>query len=60
MIARQLESTRTFVKPTPDLAIGTIDHRAWQQTERIMLTQGLIDDPVRIETRLRPDLLNKE
>jgi len=60
MMVRQLDSTRSFVKPSPDLAIGTIDIAAWRQTEAIMLTQGQIDKPIHIETRLILDVAGKE
>lgn len=53
-IARQLESTRKMIKPTPGFAIGIIDKKAWMQTEQIMLDQNLIKAPVHIETWLNP------
>ena len=53
MLTRQLSLTRAFVKPEPALRIGTIDRQAWQQTEDIMLQQGLIDHPVNVVSRLR-------
>lgn len=53
-IEQQVESTRLLVKPNPDFPIGTIDRKAWQQTEKIMLTQQLIKAPVDIGKRLHP------
>jgi hypothetical protein len=41
------------VEPDPALRIGTIDRAAWQQTEDIMLKQGLIKQPVNVVSRLR-------
>lgn len=52
-IEQQVDSTRAMVKPTSDFPIGTIDDKAWQQTERIMLDQQLIQEPVHIEQRLK-------
>ncbi len=51
-IIQQIESTRTLVKPDPDAPIGTIDTKAWVETEQIMLEQKLIDAPVNIGNRL--------
>jgi hypothetical protein len=31
-----------------------MDMPAWKQTEQMMLDQGLIDEPVHIETHIRP------
>lgn len=52
-IEQQVESTRLLVKPSADFPIGTIDRKAWQQTEKIMLDQQLIQAPVGIEKRLQ-------
>lgn len=53
MLVRQLAVTRPFVKPKASVRIGTIDRAAWQQTEDIMIRQGLIDKPVNVVSRLR-------
>jgi NitT/TauT family transport system substrate-binding protein len=53
-IARQLEITRQFVTPTAGREMGWIDREAWQQTERIMLEQRLIEQPVAVEKVLHP------
>jgi len=49
----QLEITRTFIKPTPEFKIGTIDTAAWKQTEEIMLMQKQIPEPVNVERVLK-------
>ncbi len=48
----QLVATRKLIKPLPSTGIGTIDIRAWKQTEQIMLKEKQIKQPVNIETRL--------
>ena len=55
IITEQLALTRTFIKPTPETKIGTIDVAAWQQTEQMMLDQGLIDKAVEIKKYLKLD-----
>jgi NitT/TauT family transport system substrate-binding protein len=52
IIRKQLELTRTFIKPTKEIRIGTIDQAAWKQTEQMMLDQRLISAPVNIRERL--------
>jgi len=54
LIGKQWDATRKLVKPSDDIRIGTIDIRAWQQTEKIMLTQGRIQAPVYVENCLKP------
>ncbi|MCG8685305.1 MAG: ABC transporter substrate-binding protein [Desulfobacterales bacterium] len=49
---QQLESTRSLIRPSPDLPVGRIDRAAWQQTESIMLEQGQIRGPVNVTSRL--------
>lgn len=39
VMKEQLEVTRSLVKPHSDIAIGTIDFPAWQQTAKIMADQ---------------------
>lgn len=51
---QQLAATRSLVKPSGSIKIGTIDVTAWKQTETIMIQQGQIKKPVHIETRLIP------
>ncbi|MGD8242441.1 MAG: ABC transporter substrate-binding protein [Desulfobacterales bacterium] len=55
-LAEQLDITRTLIKPTAALKIGTIDTAAWKQTEQIMLTQKQIGKPVQVETVLHPEI----
>jgi NitT/TauT family transport system substrate-binding protein len=55
LLVEQLAITRTLVKPTPNLAIGTIDTAAWRQTETIMLDQNQIAKSVGVEAVLHPE-----
>ena len=54
IVRQQLPATRILMLPTAGFQFGKIDVAAWKQTEEIMLTQKLIDNPVHIESRLRP------
>jgi len=54
IVRQQLPATRILMLPTAGFKFGKIDVAAWKQTEEIMLTQKLIDNPVNIETRLKP------
>jgi len=49
---KQLSATRDLIKPSTSAKIGTIDIKAWKQTESIMLKEKQIKKPVHIETRL--------
>jgi NitT/TauT family transport system substrate-binding protein len=53
VIAEQYEITRNLVYPDPNVPIGTIDPDGWLQTERIMVTQGVVDQPVGISSLLK-------
>jgi ABC-type nitrate/sulfonate/bicarbonate transport system substrate-binding protein len=53
VIAEQYEITRDLVHPDTDVPIGTIDPDGWLQTERIMVTQGVVDKPVGISSLLK-------
>ena len=55
IITEQLALTRTFIKPAPETKIGAIDVPAWQQTEQMMLDQGLIEKAVDIQKFLKLD-----
>ncbi len=55
LLEAQLAITRTLVKPTPDLVIGTIDVAAWKQTETIMRDQKQIAQPVGVEKALHSE-----
>lgn len=54
IVRQQLPATRILMLPTAGFQFGKIDVAAWKQTEEIMLTQKLIDNPVHIENRLKP------
>jgi NitT/TauT family transport system substrate-binding protein len=54
VMRRQLTATRQMIQPDPDIPIGHIDATAWQQTEQIMIQQGLIPGPVNVIGRLKP------
>jgi NitT/TauT family transport system substrate-binding protein len=58
LIRKQLKATRTLVKPGAEIEIGSIDVKAWAQTEKIMLAQKLVDLPVLEEGILRRDFLD--
>jgi len=54
IVRQQLPATRILMLPSAGFQFGKIDVAAWKQTEKIMLDQKLIDNPVHIETRLKP------
>lgn len=54
IVRQQLPATRILMLPSAGFQFGKIDVAAWKQTEEIMLTQKLIDNPVHIENRLKP------
>jgi NitT/TauT family transport system substrate-binding protein len=56
IVRQQLPATRILMLPSAGFQFGKIDVAAWKQTEEIMLAQKLIDNPVNIESRLRPVL----
>jgi NitT/TauT family transport system substrate-binding protein len=51
IMKKQLAATRMLIQPEQG-TIGTIDERAWVQTEKIMREQALIAQPVPIRERL--------
>jgi len=53
-IEKQLEATRLLIKPSENMVIGSMDRKAWDQTEKIMLEQGLISQPVNVLKNLKP------
>jgi NitT/TauT family transport system substrate-binding protein len=57
VMRRQLAVTRQMVRPAPDTPVGRIDRAAWQQTEAIMVRQGLIPRAVDVIDRLKPQVL---
>lgn len=54
IMARQLAETRHLMLPHADSVMGAIDQQAWQETEIIMLTQGIIEQPVGVQHVLWP------
>lgn len=60
IMRQQLRATKELIKPSPSIAIGTIDREAWKQTERIMLKEKQIKKPIHIETRLNRPLPRKK
>jgi NitT/TauT family transport system substrate-binding protein len=54
IVRQQLPATRILMMPSAGFKFGKIDVAAWKQTEKIMLAQKLIDNPVHIENRLKP------
>ncbi|MGB5747419.1 MAG: ABC transporter substrate-binding protein [Desulfobacterales bacterium] len=54
IVRQQLPATRILMLPSAGFQFGKIDVAAWKQTEEIMLAQKLIDNPVKIESRLKP------
>ena len=48
-LRQELAITRRLVQPDAAIPIGFIDTAAWKQTERIMVTQGLVPAPVDVE-----------
>jgi len=54
IVRKQLPATRILMLPNAKFEFGKIDVAAWKQTEQIMLTQNLIDNPVHIENMLKP------
>jgi NitT/TauT family transport system substrate-binding protein len=50
ILAEQLKITRQLIQPDTALAIGTIDEKGWEQTERIMRTQKQL--PLEVDLRL--------
>ncbi|MCG8566220.1 MAG: ABC transporter substrate-binding protein, partial [Desulfobacterales bacterium] len=49
---KQLEVTRTLIKPNPTTSIGSFNTPAWEQTEAIMLKEGQIKKSVMVADRL--------
>jgi len=54
IVRQQLPATRILMLPSAGFKFGQIDIAAWKQTEAIMLAQKVIDNPVNIESRLKP------
>ena len=54
ILEEQLKITRQLIQPDANLAIGTIDEKGWEQTERIMRTQKLLPKEVDLKAILKP------
>ena len=54
IVRQQLPATRILMLPSAGFQFGKIDVAAWKETEKIMLDQKLIDNPVNIAGRLKP------
>ena len=54
ILEEQLKITRELIQPDTTLAIGTIDEKGWEQTERIMRTQKLLPKEVDLKAILKP------
>jgi NitT/TauT family transport system substrate-binding protein len=53
ILEKQLHITRELIQPSTSLAIGTIDEKGWEQTERIMRTQKLLPTEVDLKAILK-------
>lgn len=58
-ILKQIEITTQLVVSQTE-KLGSIDVRAWEQTEKIMLQFGIIDKPVNITNHLAIDIANEK
>ncbi len=54
ILEEQLKITRDLVQPNPTLAIGTIDEKGWEQTERIMRAQKQLPEKVDLKAIVKP------
>jgi NitT/TauT family transport system substrate-binding protein len=54
VLKRQLDVTRSLIKPDKNTKIGAIDIQAWKMTADLMLKQNQISKPVDIEKALKP------
>ncbi|KJR99196.1 MAG: nitrate ABC transporter substrate-binding protein [Desulfobulbaceae bacterium BRH_c16a] len=54
ILEEQLKITRELIQPDTTLAIGTIDEKGWEQTERIMRAQKQLPKEVDLKAILRP------
>jgi NitT/TauT family transport system substrate-binding protein len=52
ILKKQLSATRKLIMPAPGTKIGTINITAWKETEKIMLEQKRIPEPVLVHNRL--------
>jgi NitT/TauT family transport system substrate-binding protein len=54
VLEEQLKITRELIQPLPPLAIGTIDEKGWEQTERIMQAQKQLPMQIDLKAILKP------
>jgi NitT/TauT family transport system substrate-binding protein len=54
ILEEQLKITRELIQPDTTLAIGTIDEKGWEQTERIMRAQKQLPVKVDLKAILKP------
>ena len=54
ILEEQLKITRELIQPETALAIGTIDEKGWEQTERIMRAQKQLPMEVDLKAILKP------
>ena len=54
ILEEQLKITRGLIQPDAAVAIGTIDEKGWEQTERIMRAQRQLAGEVELKAILRP------
>ncbi len=55
VLEEQLKITRELVQPNVTLAIGTIDEKGWEQTERIMQAQKQLPMQIDLKAILKTD-----
>ena len=54
ILEEQLRITRELIQPPSCSAIGTIDQKAWEQTEQIMQTQKQLTRKIDLKAALKP------
>ncbi len=54
ILEEQLKITRQLIQPNTAFAIGTIDEKGWEQTERIMRTQKQLPVEIDVKAILKP------
>ncbi len=54
ILEEQLKITRELIQPNTSLAIGTIDEKGWEQTERIMRLQKQLSMEIDLKAILKP------
>ena len=54
VLEEQLKITRQLIQPDTNLAVGTIDEKGWEQTERIMRAQKQLSGQVDLKAILKP------